>query len=82
MTMGTKDDRALFFDLLPLGFKTQSVLLVFSIAVNGHGVFKQVLTQVYTNLDRQDNLLKEHMLDCQGLIKAIMGNVSFLETER
>ncbi len=59
--------------------------LVFSIALNGHGVlttFKQLLTQVYSSMDRQYSLLNEHGLDCSGFIKALMGEVSFRETER
>lgn len=179
MTMETKDDRTLFFDLLPLGFKTASGLLVklklftvpgqvqydstrkavlsradgvvfvadsqvdqsinngeafqnlaenaarvgldfqnlplvvqfnkrdlgnilsreeilarwakmpwplvFSIALTGHGVlttFRQLLVQVYARLDEQYNLSQDHDLECAGFVKAIMGDVSFRETER
>lgn len=179
MTMETKDDRTLFFDLLPLGFKTPSGMLVkiklftvpgqvqhdstrkavlsradgivfvadsqvdqsinngesfqnlaenaarvgldfqnlplvvqfnkrdlnnilsreeilsrwgqapwpivFSIAVTGHGVlttFRQLLIQVYSRLDDQYKLSIDHDLECSRFVNAIMGDVSFRETER
>lgn len=59
--------------------------LVFSVALSGHGVlttFKQLLLQVYSKLDQQYNLSKGHNLHCSELISALMGNVSFRETER
>jgi signal recognition particle receptor subunit beta len=59
--------------------------LVYSIAVTGHGVlttFRQLLVQVYSRLDQQYKLATDHNLECSRFIQAIMGDVSFRETER
>jgi hypothetical protein len=59
--------------------------LVYSIAVTGHGVlttFRQLLVQVYSRLDQQYKLATDHNLECSRFIRAIMGDVSFRETER
>jgi hypothetical protein len=178
MTMETKDDRTLFFDLLPLGFKTPAGMLVkiklftvpgqvqhdstrkavlsradgvvfvadsqvdqsinngeafqnlaenaarvgldfeklpvvvqfnkrdlgnilsreeifsrwgkapwplaFAIALTGHGVlttFRHLLEQIYTKLDDRHALSSAHGMNRDQFIKAIMGDVSFRETE-
>jgi signal recognition particle receptor subunit beta len=59
--------------------------LVFSVALTGHGVlttFKQLLVQVYTRMDDQYKLSQNHGMECSQFVKAIMGDVSFVETER
>jgi len=59
--------------------------LVFAIALTGHGVlttFKHLLMQVYARLDAHHHLAHHHGLDCARFIGAIMGEASFLETER
>lgn len=59
--------------------------LVFSIAVTGHGIlttFRQLLVQLYARLDDQHYLSTNHRMDCDQFIKAVMGDVSFRETER
>ncbi len=59
--------------------------IVYSVAVTGHGVlstFRQLLAQLYVRLDGQHRLSTKHGMDCPRFIQAIMGDVSFRETDR
>lgn len=59
--------------------------LVFAVALTGHGVlttFKHLLVQVYSRMDAQHHLLENHGMACSQFIRAIMGDVALMETER
>ena len=59
--------------------------LIYAIAVTGQGVlttFKELLVPLYARLDDRHELSTGHGMDCSRFIGAVMGDVSFRETDR
>ncbi|WP_338032052.1 hypothetical protein [Desulfosediminicola flagellatus] len=59
--------------------------VVFSVAITGPGVmetFRQVLLQVFTDIEKDYNLAEEHGVSSDDFLTGIMGDVSFAETDR